>query len=130
MRFLDRIKLRWLTRKHSSTWTDSDKRKITELINKSNKEIEVVRWETFPGTGKPYRHYHSNGAIRAEGFYYALGYDKKGRVKDEKFQGKNVDYHENGQVKDEFFYKDGIPTGEYYSYDIEGKLIFNQPPEA
>ena len=49
---------------------------------------------------------------------------------DEKFQGKNVEYHENGQAKDVFFYKDGIPTGEYYSYDLEGVLILSQPAKA
>ena len=129
MKFLDRIKLNWLTRKNSSKWTDSDKRKITELIDKRNKEIEVVRWEVFPGEGQSYRYYHDNGNVRAEGFYYALGYDKKDQLQDEKFQGKNVEYHENGQAKDVFFYKDGIATGEYYSYDPEGNLIFSQPAE-
>jgi hypothetical protein len=114
MRFLDRIKLKWLTRKNSSEWTDSEKRKITEIIDKRNKEIEVVRWESFPGEGQPYRYYHDNGNLRAEGFYNSLGYDKNDQLQDEKFQGKNVEYHENGQVKDVFFYNDGIPTGEYY----------------
>lgn len=114
-------------RKHSSNWSDDDKRNIIEAIDAHNKKIEVVRDEVFPGEGKPYRYYYDNGSKRAEGFYYALGYDKDGKSQDEKFQGKNVEYHENGQIKDVFFYKDGISTGEYYSYDIAGNLIFSQP---
>jgi antitoxin component YwqK of YwqJK toxin-antitoxin module len=116
--------------KQSSNWKDEDKRKIIEKINAHNKEIEVVREEVFSGEGKPYRYFHPNNNVRAEGFYYALGYDKRDQVKNEKFQGKNVEYHENGQIKDIFYYKDGIATGEYYSYDHEGSLIFSQPVDS
>ncbi len=130
MKFLDRIKFKWLIRKNFSKWSDANGRKIIELIDKKNKEIEVVRRENFPGEGQAYRYFHDNGNVRAEGFYYALGYDKKGQIQDEKFQGKNIEYHENGQPKDVFFYEDGIPTGEYYSYDHEGVLIFSQPAET
>ena len=42
--------------------------------------------------------------------------------------GTAFEYYENGKAKDIFFYKDGIPTGEYYSYDHEGNLVFSQPP--
>jgi len=112
--------------KHSSKWSDEDKRKIIEKINVHNKEIEVVREEVFSGEGKQYRYFHENNNVRAEGFYYSLGYDKRDQVQNEKFQGKNVEYHENGQIKDICYYKDGIPTGEYYSYDHEGNLIFSQ----
>lgn len=116
--------------KYSSKWNDEDKRKIIEEINAHNKEIEVVREEVFSGEGKPYLYFHTNSNVRAEGFYYALGYDKRDQVQNEKFQGKNVEYHENGQIKDVFYYKDGIPTGEYYSYDNEGNLIFSQPADT
>jgi len=113
-------------KKHSSSWSDEEKRKIFEAVDAHNKEIEVVREEVFPGEGEPYRYFYENGNVRAEGFYYALAYDKKNQLQDEKFQGKNIEYHENGQIKDIFFYKDGIPTGEYYKYDNEGNLIFSQ----
>ena len=112
---------------HSSKWNEEDKRKIIEAVDRHNKEIEVIRKEVFPGEGQPYRYYYDNGNVRAEGFYYSLGYDKTDQLQDEKFQGKNVEYHENGQIKDVFFYKDGNPTGEYYSYDTEGNLILGQP---
>jgi len=112
--------------KHSSKWSDQDKRKIIEKINARNKEIEVVREEVFLEEGKPYSYFHPNSNLRAQGFYYALGYDKRGNVKNEKFQGKNIEYYENGQIKDIFYYKDGVPTGEYYSYDDKGNVIFSQ----
>ena len=113
--------------KYSSGFSKEEGLKIYEQIEKHNKEIEVVREDVFPGEGKPYCYYYDNGNIRAQGFYYALGYDKKDQLQDEKFQGRNVEYHENGQIKDVFFYKDGIFTGEYYSYDADGNLNYSQP---
>ena len=117
-------------KKHSSKWTDEEKRQIIETIDARNKEIEVVRTEVFPEKGQPYCYYYDNGKVRAEGFYYSKGYDKKGVFQDEMFQGKNIEYHENGQISDVFYYKDGISTGEYYSYDTDGNLIFSQPEAA
>ena len=114
-------------KKHSSNWSDEEKRKIFEAVDAHNKKIEVAREEVFQGEGKSYRYFYENGNVRAEGFYYALGYDKKNQLQEEKFQGKNIEYHENGNIKDIFFYKDGIPTGEYYKYDNDGNLIFSQP---
>jgi antitoxin component YwqK of YwqJK toxin-antitoxin module len=86
-----------------------------------------VHEEIFEGDGKPYCYYYDNGKIRAEGFYFALGYDKNGKLQDEKFQGKNIEYHENGNIKDIFFFKDGLSTGEYYSYDENGLLQLSLP---
>ena len=126
MRLFDRFRLMLLTRKNSSKWSEKDKRKIIELIDARNKNIEVVREEVFKGEGKGYRHYYDNGNIRNEGYYYLLGYDKKGVVRDEKFQGRNIEYYDSGQIKEITFYIDGIPTGEYYNYDINGNLIFSQ----
>ena len=127
MNLFDRIRLMLLTRKHSSKWTEKDKRKITELIEARNKKIAVVREEVFEGECQAYCYYHDNGKIRDEGHYYSLGYDKKGVLQDEKFQGRNIEYYDNGQIKEITFYVDGVPTGEYYSYDINGNLNFSQP---
>src|SRR5687767_6434951 len=109
MRLFDRMKLWWLTRKHSSKWSKEDKKKISDIIDRSNEEIEVVREEIFEGGGKPYRYFYDNGSIRSEGYYYSVGYDKTGSLQDEKFQGRNVDYYENGQIQEITFYINGIP---------------------
>ena len=130
MKLFDRLKLIFLTRKHSSKWSEQDKRKIIEIIERRNKELNVVREEVFDGTGQAYQYYYDNGNIRCEGYYYSLGFDKKGRVQDEKFQGKNVEYFNNGQIKEITFYIDGVPTGEYYSYDNNGNLQFSQSAGA
>ena len=53
-------------------------------------------------------------------FYYYLGYDKRGEIVDEKYQEKNIEYFENGIIKEIIFYKDGVPTGENYFFDING----------
>ena len=127
MRLFDRFRLMLLTRKHSSKWSEKDKRKIIELIDARNKKIEVVREQIFEGEGQVYCFYYDNGNIHYEGHYYSLGYDKRGILQDEKFQGRNVEYYENGKIKEVTFYKDGAPTGEYYSYDIQGNLKFSQP---
>jgi antitoxin component YwqK of YwqJK toxin-antitoxin module len=126
MNLFYRLRVFFLTRKHSSKWNEKDKRKIIDLIEANNKKLEVVREEVFEGPGQAYRYYFDDGKIRCEGYYYSLGYDKKGRVQDEKFQGKNIEYYSNGQIKEIDFYLDGVPTGEYYSYDSNGNLLFSQ----
>lgn len=110
---------------HSSTWTGEDKEKISAWIDSRNKKFEVVRQEVFEGDGKSYRYFDKNGNLYAEGFYFALGYDKKGEIQDEKFQGKNIEYYPSGKIKEITFYKDGVLTGEYY-YDEDGNLTFSQ----
>ena len=126
MKLFYRFRVFLLLRKHSSKWTDADKRKISDFIDARNKQFQVVREEIFDGQGKPYSYYYDDGKIRCEGYYYSLGYDKKGRIQDEKLQGRNVEYYSNGQIKEIEYYKDGIPTGEYYSYDSNGNLVFSQ----
>ncbi len=98
----------------------AEAKRLLEQIEKHNKELETVTEEYFDGEGKPYQYLFKDGTIRAEGFYYYLGYDKRGEIVDEKFQGKNIEYFENGLIKEIVFYKDGIPTGENYFYDING----------
>jgi antitoxin component YwqK of YwqJK toxin-antitoxin module len=120
----------FLTRKHSSKWSEKNKSRIIELIEAKNKKVEVVREEVFVGEGQAYHYYYDNGKIRCEGYYYSLGFDKKDRVQDEKLQGRNVEYYNNGQIKEISYYIDGVPTGEYYSYDINGNLIFSQPADS
>lgn len=91
-----------------------------EHIEQHNASLKVVRGEFFEGAGKEYKYYFDNNKVRAEGHYYYLGYDKKGNIVDEKFQGKNIEYHDNGNVKEIVIYKDGIHTGEYKYFDRNG----------
>lgn len=88
----------------------SEAQQLLERIDKRNKELAVVAEEYFEGPGKPYRYLHADGTVRAEGFYYYLGYDKRGEIVEEKFQGRNVEYFEDGSVREVLFYKDGIPA--------------------
>ena len=97
-------------------------KRLLEDIEKHNEKLKVSRKEFFEGKGKEYKYYFENGNIRAEGYYYFLGYDKNGEIVDEKFQGKNIGYYENGNIEEIVYYKDGVPTGEYYYYDINGNL--------
>ncbi len=108
----------------STNFKDSEEcKKLLEHIERHNEKLKVVREEFFKGEGKEYKYYFDNNKIRAEGYYYYLGYDKQGEIVDEKFQGKNIEYYENGNVKEILFYKDGILTGEHYYYDIDGNLL-------
>jgi antitoxin component YwqK of YwqJK toxin-antitoxin module len=98
----------------------TEAKRLIEQIDKHNKELETVTEEYFDGEGKPYQYLFKDGTKRAEGFYYYLGYDKRGEIVDEKYQGKNIEYFENGVIKEIVFYKDGVPTGENYIFDING----------
>jgi antitoxin component YwqK of YwqJK toxin-antitoxin module len=108
--------------KHSYQWTESEKQAIIAQIEEHNKATEPIRYETFKGDGKPYKYYFDSGIVRAQGYFYQLGYDMSGVIQDEKFQGKNIDFYESGQIKEVTFYRDGVPTGEYYSYNPDGTL--------
>ena len=54
MKLYDRLKLLFLTRRHSSKWSEKNKSRIIELIEAKNKKIEVVREEVFEGEGWAY----------------------------------------------------------------------------
>ena len=109
---------------NSSDFKNSEECKsLLAHIEQHNKDLEVVKEEYFDGEGKEYKYYFNETQVRAQGYYYYLGYDKKGNVVDEKFQGKNVEYYENGQIKEIVYYKDGRTTGEYYYYDKNGNLL-------
>jgi hypothetical protein len=101
----------------------AEAKQLIEQIEKHNKELETITEEYFDGEGKPYQYFYKDGAKRAEGFYYYLGYDKRGEIVDEKFQGKNIEYYTNGLVKEIVFYKDGVPTDEYYFFDKNGNAL-------
>ena len=104
----------------------AEAKRLLEQIEKHNKELETVTEEYFDAEGKPYQYLFKDGTKRAEGFYYYLGYDKRGEIVDEKYQGKNIEYFENGVIKEIVFYKDGVPTGENYFFDINGNAYPNE----
>lgn len=98
-------------RKHSGADAfkkSAEAKQLLERIDEHNKDLEVVSEEYFEGPGKPYRYLYANGTVRAEGFYYYLGYDKRGEIVEEKFQGRNVEYFEDGSIKEVLLYKDGV----------------------
>ena len=92
-------------------------------IEHHNESLKVVREEFFNGEGKEYKYYFDCDKIRASGYYFYLGYDKNGKIVEERFQGKNIEYYESGNVKEIVIYKDGLPTGERYYYDNSGNLL-------
>ena len=98
----------------------AEAKRLLEQIENHNKELETVTEKYFDGEGKSYQYLYEDGTKRSEGFYYYLGYDKRGEIVNEKFQGKNVEYFENGLIKEIIFYKDGIPIDENYFFDING----------
>jgi antitoxin component YwqK of YwqJK toxin-antitoxin module len=107
--------------KSSTDFKNSEEcKKILEQIERHNENLKVVHEVFFEEDGKSYKYYFDNTQIRAEGHYYSLGYDKNGIVVDEKFQGKNIQYYDNGNISQIVFYKDGIPTGEFYYFDAKG----------
>ena len=109
--------------KSASDFKNSEECKnLLSQIELHNKELKVVRKEYFGDQGKTFKYYYPDSQVRSEGNYYYLGYDKRGVIVDEKFQGKNIEYYENGQVKEIVYYKDGVPTGEFYYYDENGNL--------
>jgi len=107
----------------SKQFKDSpEAKRLLAQIEKHNKDLEIIKEEYFDGIGKPYSYFYKDNKLKAEGFYYYLGYDKRGEIVDEKFQGKNVEYYENGQIKEIVYYKDGFETDEASYFDKDGNL--------
>ena len=93
---------------------------MIEQIDRHNKELETVTEEYFDGQENLTNIYMMTEKTEQKVFTITWVMTNEVKLWTRNYQGKNIEYFENGIIKEIIFYKDGVPTGENYFFDING----------